>query len=180
VRGSSTAARKVSSRPNTGGRCCGVAVFDELKQGVRDIAFLSDPGTGELQIGASAASSEGIVAAVIDRLAQQYPRVVFHVVVGGTLALLEGLRARRVEIGFVRRRRRRRMSCLRSRWWSWRARRVHGFATARSTCINLNGRHVLATGWTTRRDYHALRPIWPTPTKESGPVPASIDHLAVD
>ena len=80
----------------------GVAVFDELEQGVRDITFLSDPGTGELRVGASAALSEGIVAAVIDRLAQQYPRVVFHVIVGGRLALLEGLRARRVEIGFVR------------------------------------------------------------------------------
>jgi DNA-binding transcriptional LysR family regulator len=80
----------------------GVAAFDELKQGVQDIAFLSDPGAGELRVGASAALSEGIVAAVIDRLSQQYPRVVFHVVVGGMLALLEGLRARRVELGFVR------------------------------------------------------------------------------
>ena len=34
-------------------------------------------------MGASAALSEGIVTAVIDRLSQQYPRVVFHVVVGG-------------------------------------------------------------------------------------------------
>jgi DNA-binding transcriptional LysR family regulator len=80
----------------------GVAVFDELDQGIRDITFLSDPGTGELRVGASAALSEGIVAAVIDRLGQKYPRIVFHVVVGGTLALLEGLRARRVELGFVR------------------------------------------------------------------------------
>src|SRR5215510_15211647 len=80
----------------------GFAVFDELKQGVQDIAFLSDPGAGELRVGASASLSEGIVATVVDRLLQQYPRVVFHVIVGGTAQLLEGLRTRRVELGFVR------------------------------------------------------------------------------
>jgi DNA-binding transcriptional LysR family regulator len=80
----------------------GIAAFNELKQGVQDIAFLSDPGAGELRIGANATLSEGIVAAVIDRLSQQYPRVAFHVIVGGTLALLEGLRARHVELGFAR------------------------------------------------------------------------------
>src|SRR5262245_52218097 len=44
----------------------GVAVFDELKQGVQDIEFLSDPGAGELQIGASTALMEAIVTTVID------------------------------------------------------------------------------------------------------------------
>src|SRR4029077_19102931 len=39
----------------------GVAVFDELKQGVQDIEFLSDPGTGELHIGGGPTLSEGIV-----------------------------------------------------------------------------------------------------------------------
>jgi DNA-binding transcriptional LysR family regulator len=80
----------------------GFAVFDELKQGVQDIEFLSDPGAGELRVGASASLSEGIVTTVVDRLLQQYPRVVFHVIVGGTLELLEGLRTRRVDLGFVR------------------------------------------------------------------------------
>jgi DNA-binding transcriptional LysR family regulator len=80
----------------------GVAAFDELKQGVQDIAFLADPGTGELRIGASAALAEGIVTAVIDRLSQQYPRAVFHVAGGATTMLLEELRARRLELGFVR------------------------------------------------------------------------------
>ena len=80
----------------------GFAVFDELKLGVQDIAFLSDPGAGELRVGASPSLSEGIVTTVVDRLVQQYPRVVFHVIVGGTLQLLEGLRTRRIELGFVR------------------------------------------------------------------------------
>src|SRR4051795_6404516 len=38
----------------------GVVVFDELKQGVQDIEYLSDPGTGEMRIGTSPALAEGI------------------------------------------------------------------------------------------------------------------------
>src|SRR5713226_9784608 len=30
---------------------CGVAVFDDLRQGVKNIAFLADPTAGELRIG---------------------------------------------------------------------------------------------------------------------------------
>src|SRR3954468_2262237 len=33
----------------------GVVVFDELKQGVQDIEYLSDPGAGELRMGTSPA-----------------------------------------------------------------------------------------------------------------------------
>lgn len=80
----------------------GLAAFDELKQGVQDIAFLADPGAGELHLGASAALSEGIVAAVIDRLSQCHPRVVFHVVLGGGLAIRDALRERRIELGALR------------------------------------------------------------------------------
>ena len=75
-------------------------VFDELKQGVRDIEFLSDPGAGELRIGCSPAAAEGIVLAVIEKLTRQYPRVVFHVTHAGALALSEALRTRRIEVGF--------------------------------------------------------------------------------
>ena len=80
----------------------GVAVFDELKQGVQEIEFLSNPDAGELHIASSTGLSEGIVLAVINRLSQQYPRVVFHVVPFGLLAQYEELRERRVELGFAR------------------------------------------------------------------------------
>jgi DNA-binding transcriptional LysR family regulator len=79
-----------------------VAAFDELKQGVQDIAFLADPGAGELRVGASASLSEGIVTLVIDTLSQRHPRAVFRVVVGGTTSLTEALRARDIELGVVR------------------------------------------------------------------------------
>jgi DNA-binding transcriptional LysR family regulator len=78
-----------------------VAAFDEIKQGIEDVRHLSDPGTGELRVGASPSHAEGIVLAVIEKLSRQYPRLVFHVTPGGTLVLCEQLRARRIELGFV-------------------------------------------------------------------------------
>jgi DNA-binding transcriptional LysR family regulator len=80
----------------------GVAVFDELKQSVQDIEFLSDPGVGELRVGSSPAQSEGLVFAVLDRLSRQYPRIVVHVVLGGMLELCDDLRQRRIDLGFAR------------------------------------------------------------------------------
>ena len=79
----------------------GVAAFDELKHGLKDIQFLSDPGAGELRIGSPPALSEGIVLAVVEKLWRQYPRVVFQLTTGGTLALFEALRARRIELGLA-------------------------------------------------------------------------------
>jgi len=79
----------------------GIVVFDELKQGMQDIEFLSDPRAGELRLGGGPTVSEGIVLTVIEKLSRQYPRVVFHVAPGGTLALLDELRARRIELAFA-------------------------------------------------------------------------------
>src|SRR5258707_1298017 len=76
----------------------GVAVFDELKQSGRDIAFLSNPEAGELRIGSGALLAEGIVLAIIDRLSRQYPRAVYHVLPGGPRVLIEQLRERRFEL----------------------------------------------------------------------------------
>lgn len=41
------------------------AVFDELRQGVRDIAFLTDPTAGELKIGCPESISSSILPAII-------------------------------------------------------------------------------------------------------------------
>src|SRR5262249_17483683 len=37
----------------------GTVVFDELKQGIREIEFLADPATGEIRIGCSEALAAG-------------------------------------------------------------------------------------------------------------------------
>src|SRR3984893_10946530 len=57
---------------------CGVAVFDELRRGVKQLEFLTDPAAGELRIGCTETMAAGFVAAVIDRLSRQYHRVVFQ------------------------------------------------------------------------------------------------------
>ena len=79
----------------------GIAAFDELAQGVKDIDFLADPTAGELRIGTSPGLAEGIVLAVIDRLSRQYPRAVIHLVPGGLHDQHEALRGRRIEFGFA-------------------------------------------------------------------------------
>lgn len=56
----------------------GVALFNELRQGVQDIDFLADPTAGELRIGATEPIAAAIVAPVIDSLSRQYPRMRFH------------------------------------------------------------------------------------------------------
>lgn len=52
-----------------------VTVFDELKQGVRDIQFLADPTSGAVAVGYTD-MLEAIVPTIVDRFTEQYPRVV--------------------------------------------------------------------------------------------------------
>jgi DNA-binding transcriptional LysR family regulator len=59
---------------------CGVAVFDELRQGVKKLEFLVDPAEGELRVGCNETLAAGFVSAIIERLSRQYPRVAVHVV----------------------------------------------------------------------------------------------------
>ena len=54
------------------------AAFDELRQGIRDIAFIADPAAGEIRIGCSE-SLLAFLGEVIERLARQHPRMRFHV-----------------------------------------------------------------------------------------------------
>src|SRR5262249_16160273 len=54
---------------------CGVAVFDDLRQGVQNIEFLADPTAGEVRIGCSSILAASFVSAVIDRLSQRYPKI---------------------------------------------------------------------------------------------------------
>ena len=59
---------------------CGAAVFDDLRQGVKKIELLADPGTGDVRIGSSPYLAEIFVPAVIKRLSRRYPRIVFHLI----------------------------------------------------------------------------------------------------
>ena len=55
------------------------AAFDELRQGVKDIEFLAEPGVGEVRVGSTAPLAASFVSTVVDRLHRRYPRMVFHV-----------------------------------------------------------------------------------------------------
>ncbi len=56
----------------------GRAAFDELKQGIRDIEFLSDAKTGEVRIGCPEAIA-AILPPVIESFSRQYPGVILDV-----------------------------------------------------------------------------------------------------
>jgi DNA-binding transcriptional LysR family regulator len=75
-----------------------VAVFDELREGVKDIEFLADPTAGELRIGCSDAMADGPVLGAIDRLSRRHPRIVFQVVTGAPPTLLRELMERNVTL----------------------------------------------------------------------------------
>ena len=81
---------------------CGVAVFDDLRQGVKNIAFLADPAAGELRIGTTTFLAASFVSALVDRLSRRYPRIVFHVVTGYTEALHRELSERNVDLLIIR------------------------------------------------------------------------------
>jgi DNA-binding transcriptional LysR family regulator len=76
----------------------GMAVFDELRQGFQDVDFLSDPTAGELRLGAPEPVAVAIMAPLVDRLSQQYPRMAFHVVTGVTELLCRELADRKFEL----------------------------------------------------------------------------------
>jgi DNA-binding transcriptional LysR family regulator len=79
----------------------GLAAFDELRQGVKDIEFLADPTTGEVRVGASIAVAVGFVCAVIDRLSRRYPRLIFKVLDVDTATATRALEERKVDLVIV-------------------------------------------------------------------------------
>ncbi len=81
---------------------CGVAVFDDLRQGMKNIAFLADPTAGELRIGTTTFLAASFVSVLVDRLSRRYPRIVFHLVTGYTETLHRELAERNVDLLIVR------------------------------------------------------------------------------
>jgi DNA-binding transcriptional LysR family regulator len=80
----------------------GVAVFDELRQGVKKIEFLADPAAGEVRIGNALTSASSFIAAVIDLLSRRHPRIVFHLVPAGVDILHRELSERNIDLVIAR------------------------------------------------------------------------------
>jgi len=81
---------------------CGTAVFDELRRGLQDIAFLSDPTVGELRVGGAGPFMDGLIPAVISRLTARHRRLEFHVVESDVPILCTLLRERRLDLAVFR------------------------------------------------------------------------------
>src|SRR5262249_35545639 len=75
----------------------GAAVFDELRQGVQEIASLTDPTVGEVRMGGSEHTISAIYAPVVQEFSRRYPRMSFHVVVGDLRSMVRELDARRID-----------------------------------------------------------------------------------
>jgi DNA-binding transcriptional LysR family regulator len=75
----------------------GVAVFDELRHAVDDVAFLADPTSGELRLGCSDWTA-GVVGAAIEQISRRYPRIVFDVLTTDATALQRELKGRTIEL----------------------------------------------------------------------------------
>jgi DNA-binding transcriptional LysR family regulator len=77
----------------------GRSVFDELRQGVGEIEFMSDPRVGEVRVGCPETLAATLLPAVVEQLGDQYPGIKLHVIQTNPLALdIRELRDRNVDL----------------------------------------------------------------------------------
>src|SRR5215831_21042749 len=57
----------------------GTAMFDDLRQAVKNIEFIADPTVGEVRIGATDPLIAGVVPAILEHLHRRFPRISTHV-----------------------------------------------------------------------------------------------------
>ena len=78
---------------------CGAAVFDELRQGVKSIEFLTDPTVGEIRVAGNEHIIAGLIATVFSRLRRQYPGIAIDVTsVGVVSEQHRELRERKIDL----------------------------------------------------------------------------------
>lgn len=78
-----------------------VAIFDEIRQGIKDLEFLSDPDAGEVRIAAPIALSTGIVAAAVARMTARHPRIACHLMIEEHTQVFRRLEDRDADLAFV-------------------------------------------------------------------------------
>src|SRR5262249_30750173 len=67
-----------------------VTIFNDLRQGIQAIDFLSDPIRGEVRIGTTEPIATAIVLPAIDKLSRKHPQLCFDVVPGDYRVALQG------------------------------------------------------------------------------------------
>src|SRR5215204_3404374 len=81
----------------------GTAVFDDLRQALKNIEFLADPTAGEVRVGCSSILATSFVSAVIERLSRRYPKIIFHYVIASIEVLHRQLSQRNVDVVIAQR-----------------------------------------------------------------------------
>ena len=77
----------------------GVAMFDDLRQAVKNIEFLADPTVGEVRVGTHDPMIVGLLPAVFERLHRKYPGISIHVTpIVPSAQQYRGLRERRLDL----------------------------------------------------------------------------------
>ena len=92
--------RRQGVEPTQYGRAlldCGVTVFDDLRQGLKNIEFLADPTKGEVRIGI-VPFAMSFVSDIVDRLSQRCPHIVFHIATAEVETLHDQLIGRKVDL----------------------------------------------------------------------------------
>jgi DNA-binding transcriptional LysR family regulator len=83
-------------------RKCGVAAFDDLRQGIKHIEFLSDPARGEVRIACVASIAATIIPVVVKSFLRQSSGAVIHVEEAVLPVQLAGLRERKFDLTLAR------------------------------------------------------------------------------
>jgi DNA-binding transcriptional LysR family regulator len=79
----------------------GRVIFDEVRQGVKDIEHLSDPTRGEVRIG-TAEPLTAVLSEIITRLSAKYPRISYHVTISDATTMVSLLRERALDVVLTR------------------------------------------------------------------------------
>lgn len=79
-----------------------IAAFDELRQGIKDIEYLSDPTVGELRIGCPESIAAGFLQPIIARFTASHPRVVLDVDTVNAASFSPQLRDRALDLVLTR------------------------------------------------------------------------------
>jgi DNA-binding transcriptional LysR family regulator len=79
----------------------GRVIFDEVREGLKDIEAVADPTQGDLRIGAADPLTV-VVAEIITQLFSKYPRITYQVTVSDATTTLRQLRDRELDVVLTR------------------------------------------------------------------------------
>ena len=79
----------------------GRVIFDEVREGLKDIGAVADPTQGDLRIGAADPLTV-VVAEIITQLFSKYPRITYQVTVSDATTTLRQLRDRELDVVLTR------------------------------------------------------------------------------